>query len=203
MRVSRTMLGAVAAWLAVVLVGSTMVWAVISQVGEQVVGAEPSPQAATATSPAGRIGRPSHTSAGTPDSSGGPGPASPTATPGASSPSAQGSAPAGPGATTSPGAPEPSSEPSSPPPPPPPAAVQGSWSGVGGTVIVQCRASAVSLVAATPDAGFSVEVEKEESALEVKFDGQGEDGRETHVQARCLGGRPRFGVETDGGESGD
>jgi hypothetical protein len=49
MRVSRPILIGVAAWLLVVVVGSTMVWAVISRAGEGVVSADPPTSSAQPT----------------------------------------------------------------------------------------------------------------------------------------------------------
>jgi hypothetical protein len=55
-----------------------------------------------------------------------------------------------------------------------------------------------------PSAGYSAEVDdRGPSSLEVKFEGQGEGGRETKVEARCVGGEPRFRVETDDGDDGE
>ena len=74
---------------------------------------------------------------------------------------------------------------------------RGTWSGTGGTVTVACTGATLSLVGATPEDGYSVEVEKDGSHLEAKFRRQGEDEREVKVEARCSGGAPRFSVETD------
>lgn len=188
---------AVAAWLTVVLVGSTLVWAVISRTGQELVGATTATESA-ATGPTrpghrgGATDRPSATGSKRPDgtSSGRPSASTGTAT--------HSSAPTGSGRPT------PTTTATRPPSSSAPAVARGSWSGVGGVVIVQCRAEAISLVSATPDAGFSVEVEKEERSLEVKFQRQGDDDRETKVEARCVAGEPRFTVESDdGGEEDD
>ena len=57
MRMSRAVLVGIAAWLAVVVVGSTAVWFVISSAGENVGAGEDAPARATATLP----GRPTTT----------------------------------------------------------------------------------------------------------------------------------------------
>ena len=62
MRMSRAVLVGVAAWLAVVVVGSTAVWFVISSAGENVGAGEDAPARATAT----LTGRPTTTDASPP-----------------------------------------------------------------------------------------------------------------------------------------
>lgn len=208
MKVSRPVVLAVAAWLTVVLVGSTVVWTIISHVGGPValradtVGPGPS-ASASATGPgagptgAGRSGRAPRTK---------------------DSPSTQPSRAASTGSTTGPtsgptkgsvrpgGGGSPSRLPTRhgalPPassPPPVPEVRRATWSGVGGVVSVSCQGAALSLTGATPDPGFSVEVDKETHHLEVQFKGQGSEERETKVEAGCVSGTPRFSVEAGGG----
>jgi hypothetical protein len=53
------------------------------------------------------------------------------------------------------------------------------------------------LVSYSADAGFRVEVgSRGPEELEITFEGQGEEGRETQVKARCESGSPVFDVET-------
>ena len=165
MRASRsTVLGA-AAWVAVVLVCSTLVWTVISRAGEGVTSDDPSARGSTTSAP-----RESGTSAH-------PSPTSPTTTPG------------------SPGSP---GSPSQPEDPPTLSAVERTWSGVGGVVVVVCRGAAAELGPALPDNGFSVEVDDTgPDRVEVEFEGQGDNDARTRVRARCANGEPTFEVDAD------
>lgn len=153
MNVRRSAVAAVLAWLAVVAVGSTVVWAVISRAGDGIAPTADPGVVATSSSPSGE---PSPTR-------------SPTRSSGPSSP------PAG------------------------PSAVRRTWQGAGGLVIADCRGSAISLVSSSADAGFRVEVKgRGPEELELDFEGQGEEGRETQVKARCESGIPVFEVDTTG-----
>jgi len=161
-RASRsTVLGA-AAWVAVVLVCSTLVWTVISRAGEGVTSDEPSARGSTTSAP-----RESGTSAP-------PSPTSPTTTRGTPS------------------------TPSQPEDPPTPSAVERTWSGAGGVVVVVCRGAAAELGQALPDNGFSVEVDDTgPDRVEVEFEGQGDNDAKTRVRARCVNGEPTFEVDAD------
>ena len=170
MRLTRAVLLGVAAWLAVVAVGSTAVWLVISQAGED-VGTTGSPLPAAAT----RAGSPAAPSTDRPSRT--------------SRPSARPSArPSG----------RPSSTPSTPPPAP--AAERRTWQGVGGYVTAECRGADVGLVAAQPDPGFVVSVsDRGPDTVEVAFEGrEDENGRHSEVRGVCVGGVPRFTVRTEG-----
>lgn len=158
MNVRRSAVAAVLAWLAVVAVGSTVVWAVISRAGDGIA---------------------------------------PTADPGVVATSSSRSG--GPSPTRSPTRPSgPSSGPSSRPPAGP-ADVRRTWQGAGGLVIADCRGSVISLVSSSADAGFRVEVKgRGPEELELGFEGQGEEGRETEVRAHCESGIPVFEVDTTG-----
>lgn len=154
MNVRRSAVAAVLAWLAVVAVGSTVVWAVISRAGDGIAPTADPGVVATASSPSGE---PSPTR-------------SPTRSSGPSS-----SPPAG------------------------PSAVRRTWQGAGGLVIADCRGSAISLVSSSADAGFRVEVKgRGPEELELDFEGQGDEGRETEVRAHCESGIPVFEADTTG-----
>ena len=175
-------LAAVTAWLLVVGVGSTAVWLVISNAGDDVGAANRLPMRAAVTDagpltpltppaqPVAPSPRPLHTA-----------PARPT------------THPAGQRSATSPA----SSSPSSAVPPSPlapPAARRRTWQGVGGYVTAQCRGTDISLVAAQPDAGFVIAVsDRGPQTLEATFTGrERESGRHTEVRAVCVEGVPRF-----------
>ncbi|HEU5035526.1 MAG TPA: hypothetical protein VFT70_00865 [Nocardioides sp.] len=144
----RAVVTAVVAWLAVVAVGSTVVWLVISRAG---AGITP------ATGPGI-----------TPPSTAPPTPGGPRSTP-----------PATPAATDR------------------PTAQRRTWQGAGGLVTAECRGARITLVATSADAGFVVEPESRgPDEVRVKFEGQGDEGRETSVRARCSGGAPEFEAET-------
>ena len=187
------------AWLAVVAVGSTAVWVVISRVGEDLGADVEAPGAVAAgTVPQRQATRPGH-----------PIHRSPAATP---------SGPAAPGAATSRPTGEPSAAPSHTPATTPSAGAgapapqpvrprtrQRTWQGTGGYVTARCRGGDVGLVVAQPDAGYAVEVgDRGPETLEVSFDGRTEDsGRHVEVRARCAAGEPVFAVGTgNGGGSG-
>lgn len=157
MSVSRPVLAAVAAWLAVVAVGSALVWSAISRAGDDEPG--PATTVPAATAPASD--------------------ASPSPSPSPSSPS--------PSAST--GGPDGGSD---------DAIERRTWQGPGGYVSVECRGPAISLVAAQADAGFVVEAdERGPKEVKVVFEGQGEEGRETEVEAECVDGVPAFAVSTE------
>lgn len=164
MSMRRSAVVAVLAWLAVVAVGSTVVWVVISRAGD---GIAP-------TADPGVVATSSGTGPAAPASSGGPSrrPASGSPT-GSTAGSADTSGPAA------------------------PAAARRTWQGAGGLVIAECRGSAVSLVSYSADPGFRVEVGNDgPEELEVHFEGQGEEGRETELKAECADGTPEFDVSS-------
>lgn len=169
MRVSRPVLAAVAAWVLVVAVGSTLVWAVISRAGDGVVSTDgPAP-----SSSGSEVGR-SATVAGRPTISAGP-TTGPTTAP-----------------TTAP-----TTGPTTPSSSPPGEPVRRTWQGVGGTVTVLCTGGAAGLDSALPEGGFSVEVhDRGPERVEVRFEEQ--DGeRRSRVRATCVAGTPRFDVDVD------
>lgn len=151
MIVRRSVVSAVLAWLAVVAVGSTVVWAVISRAGDGIAPTADPGVVATSTTPPPS---PSHSP-------------SPSRRP---SPSASTQAPA-------------------------PTPQRRTWQGPGGFLTVECRGGDISLVARSADAGFTVdELSVGSEEVKVKFEGQGEEGRETEVTARCVDGLPDFEV---------
>ncbi|WP_309649091.1 hypothetical protein [Nocardioides sp.] len=231
MKVVRPALVGLVSWLAVVAVGSTLVWTVISHVGDGLVTVpEPRP-GASGSVVAGGVGDPPGRSPGrSPSSRPGQtiGPsarpsADPSAAPssGSTDPSqaespADSSAPVTPpvSSTALPTPQDPSessSEPASPGPATPPSTPsaptprRATWQGLGGTVEAECRGSAISLVAAQPTEGFRAEVKKAgPEELEVEFEGREEEsGSGSQVSARCQGGEPRFSAETEDDETDD
>ncbi|ABL83325.1 MULTISPECIES: hypothetical protein [unclassified Nocardioides] len=152
MSMRRSAVVAVLAWLAVVAVGSSVVWVVISRAGD---GIAPTADPGVVVTSAGA------------------GPDSPTAPAASARPSRR---------PTSSGTPG-------------PVAQRRTWQGAGGLVIAQCRGPAISLVSSSADPGFRVEVgDHGPEQLEVHFEGQGEEGRETELIARCVDGTPEFDV---------
>lgn len=146
----RTVVSAVVAWLAVVAVGSTVVWLVISRAGDGIAPAS-APSIAPSPPATGPSTTPPHTDR--------------PSTPASSGPTAQ----------------------------------RRTWQGAGGLVTVECVGDAISLVATSPDAGFVVDPEdRGPDEVRVAFEGQGEEGRETSVRARCEGGLPVFEADTAG-----
>ena len=175
-------LAAVTAWLLVVGVGSTAVWLVISNAGDEVGAANRLPMRAAVTD-AGPLT-----------------PLTPRAQAIAPSPPRLHRAPARPTAhpagrhsATSPH--PPASSPSAAAPSPPAAPeVRRTWQGVGGYVTARCRGTDIGLVAAQPDAGFVIAVsDRGPETLLASFTGrERESGRHSEVRAVCVGGVPRF-----------
>ena len=200
-------------WVLVVLAGSSLVWVVIShagagvapQPGTSVAAGDPAGDAAAPTSPPGTrpprstTARPTLRPAPAPSRTA-PSPATatstlPSPTPPDSSGPERGDDPGddrgddpGPGASTAQSAPSGSTGTS---------ASRRTWSGTGGSVVVECTGSRIRLVAAQPDGGFAVEVgNRGPQAVEVAFHGRGEEERESEVHAVCAGGTPRFAAES-------
>jgi hypothetical protein len=74
------------------------------------------------------------------------------------------------------------------------------WEGPPGTVSVRCEADGISLLSASPNNGYRIEVDRGSDEIEVHFKSS---TREYQLKARCSGGTPTFRVESDGGEGGD
>lgn len=66
---------------------------------------------------------------------------------------------------------------------------QGSTTVPGGSVSVSCEGSRITLLGAAPAVGWSVETDRSESTVEVKFH---RPESETEVHATCVDGAPRF-----------
>ena len=76
-----------------------------------------------------------------------------------------------------------------PAPPAPPAAVTSkTFSLVGGTVTFSCTGSAISLVSAVPNGGFSVETEREDGNQEIKVKFES-DAHRSEIRASCVAGQ--------------
>lgn len=94
--------------------------------------------------------------------------------------------------------PSPSTEKPKPTKAPSSDSAQRTWHGAGGYVSATCQRSAISLDGAQADVGFTVEVEdRGPERLRVHFEGQGEEGRETEVEAQCVDGVPDFTVSAE------
>ncbi|MFZ2501512.1 MAG: hypothetical protein WAW88_02400 [Nocardioides sp.] len=191
---SRVLLGLVAAWVLVVLVGSTVVWAVISRAGDnfsptggaQIQAPTPSatdlptaPPVATVAPQQSPI-RLSPTPTPTPP----PAPVTPTPSappsPPASSPSEH---------QHTPGTQQPGSGGGQ--------SVRRTWQGTGGTILAECRGFELN-VSVISDPGFHAEVDQEYRHAVVKFEGTGEDHAETSVLVGCRSGVPIFFARTEG-----
>jgi hypothetical protein len=224
MRITRTYAMAAAAWLVLVVVGAVLVWAVISRAGQGVVSSPPGSslgQAApiTAAPRANHTGKPKSTkpkphrpsgSASAKPGGGSPGSgpseprssSSPSSTPQSPAPQPTSSPAPGPGPApglgpnSSPNNPPPSS--SSPPPPKPSSSpdsgVRRSWQGSAGSVTVECQGPRISLQGAQPNAGWSIDVD-DSGPDKVRVDFESGE-RRTRVMAECVGGTPRFDVDS-------
>lgn len=106
----------------------------------------------------------------------------------------------GPGPKSSPNNPPPSSSPSPPPPKPsssPDSGVRRSWQGSAGSVTVECQGPRISLQGAQPNTGWSIDVD-DRGPDKVRVDFESNNGeRRTRVMAECVGGTPRFDVDSD------
>lgn len=218
----RPLVLAVLGWLAIVVVGSTMVWTVVAHAGRNVAETgDGSLEAAASSGPSTGLGLPATASASSeqPTRSAQPSatadptrpPGGPGETDGATDPG-QGTASASTGGHPSSG---PSHDPEKTPggdstltTPPPDQPHRGTWQGQAGTVVASCTGTKISLVAAQPNTGWRVEVgDRGPEKLEVHFELSEEDddrhddrlasralGTEAEVQARCVGGSPSFSL---------
>ncbi len=181
---------AVMAWLVLVGGASTLVWAVISRAGGEVVASQQPLAPASGTT----LGQPSEdvspepTSAATDASTA---TSSPGSTP-SDSPDSSQPPPASPAAsppTTPRGSPPTSS--------PGPAPQRRTWQGLGGAVVAQCERAVISVISAAPADGFRAEVKNGgPEELEIEFEGrEDETGHGATVRARCVSGVPDFRAE--------
>ncbi len=188
----RSVAAAVSAWLAVVALGSTLVWAVVSRAGDGLVSGAPLPITPTEpsrTSPQPSIGTPkSARPTASPTSSRSPTPVDPP------EPTSE--------PTTSGGTQNPEPSPDNPPTSPDPTR-SATWSGKGGSVTARCTGPKIR-VTAFPASGFNVdELEYEGlSQAKVKFQRNGAQELESEVTALCRNGAPQFRAEVSN-ESGE
>jgi hypothetical protein len=187
-------------WVAVVIAGSLLTWLAIDRAGQQVTGSA----AATQAPVVGTVGPPPVSS---------PPPATgPSRSAGSSSgPAAGGAATTRPSPT--PGAPTPGQTPSAltttkrpgtsttQAPAPGPRTEIRTWSGTPGFVTVSCTGALAVRKGASPSDGWSFEAgDASGDSVEVTFRN---GGTEVQVHATCVGGVPRFSVESDGGGADD
>lgn len=198
MRMRRAVIVIAAVWVAVVMVGSTMVWAVISRAGRE-VAAVSDPNTVPGTTLHRASDAPSvhpgdtithrphhgHHDGGDDEQPGGDDPSSPvTSDPSSST------------GTSTPGQPKPSREPSSSPAGPTP--VQATWNGRPGTVTLECTGPTRTDLVVVPADGWRWEVDDPtSSSVTVKFQRVGGDS-EFEVKSYCVAGQPHFRVESSG-----
>lgn len=73
-----------------------------------------------------------------------------------------------------------------------PVAQTAAWTGTAGKLTARCRGGRISLVAATPAVGYSVEIkDRGPEQLRLEFEGGGTE-QETSLRATCVDGRPEF-----------
>lgn len=174
-------LAAVTAWLLVVGVGSTAVWLVISNAGDEVGTADRLPMRAAVTNAGPLTPLTPRAQAIAP---------SPPRLHSTARPAAH---PAGRHSATSPHSPASSPSAAAPSPLAAPE-VRRTWQGVGGYVTARCRGTDIGLVAAQPDAGFVIAVsDRGPETLQASFTGrERESRRHSEVRAVCVRGVPRF-----------
>ena len=72
---------------------------------------------------------------------------------------------------------------------------QKTWQGPAGRVVAECRGGAISVVAAQPASGWSVELDKTgPEELRVEFES---NEAKVRVEGRCVDGAPSFAVGDD------
>ncbi|KQU67427.1 lipase chaperone [Phycicoccus sp. Root101] len=212
-----TVVAAVALWLAIVASTSTVAWIVIDRAGRGAYltdGARPEltqagPGTTTTDVTEGTVSATSSVPSSTspPTSSAGRPPT--TSRPARTTPSH--SAPAPRSTVPSPAVtpPRTGSRPSSTPRPAPrtsasspvrPQTVDDSISVTGGSVGVSCRGTTLTLRFATPRNGWSYELDRSSTEIEVQFRQNGSE-QESEVHARCSGGAPVFETSSSDGGS--
>lgn len=179
---------AAGAWLLVVVLGSWLVWTVISSAGQDFTG----DRGALLPAP-GQVGQAE--SAVRPGATPSPSPAVPSvrAAPG-STPASTPSSTAGPAATERP------PSPATPERPAEPATRSRTWTGPAGVVTTRCTGSRIELAGAAASAdGYVVEVkDRGPREVDVEFEGRGEETvPETRVRARCVDGLPDYEIEAE------
>jgi hypothetical protein len=204
MKVRRAVVVVVAVWVAVVMVGSTMVWAVISRAGREVAAvSDPNTVPGTvfrrasddpSIHPGNKLSQRPHGG-----HHHGHGSDDPTTPSGSDPTGPQSSAPGTPGGSSSPGDPKPTRQPPSTPAGPQP--VQDTWNGRPGSITLECTGPARTNLVVVPADGYRWEVDDQtsSSSVTVKFERVGSDG-EFEVKSYCQGGVPRFHAESSGGQ---
>ena len=187
---SRILLGIVAAWVIVVLVGSTAVWAVISQTGKELVpAASPpiqapaaSPTAASPTAPEASLApRPEPIEQVPP-----PAPPSPTE----SSPAASSSSSSAPGEDDHPSSPSDDGHEQTS------STTRGSWTGQGGTVFAECSSRGIR-ISAISNPGYRAEADTDEGRGRVTFEKTDGEDQEIDVYVVCRSDGPDFYARSD------
>lgn len=192
MRNRRSLGLALSLWFALIAVGSTVVWTVISGTGSQLVGSEPlfttGATAPAPPSPQGKVPgatlKPSPTPTPTPTPTPSPAPtASATAesTPSDAAPTPDGKDDQGIEGS---------------------GAVRRSWSGGAGTVMAECTGVELSNYSALQNGGYSVHTHEEYNRLQVEFTSKG-GGEDVEVEAWCRNGVPTFDDHGNGGVHSD
>ena len=74
------------------------------------------------------------------------------------------------------------------PPTQPPTVTSRTFSLIGGTVTFRCTGNVISLGSAVPNAGFSVETEREDGGQEIKVRFES-DAHRSEIRAECVGGQ--------------
>ncbi|WP_372736838.1 hypothetical protein [Nocardioides sp.] len=196
-------------WLAVVAVGSTLVWAVVGHAGRNVAQSDTdtmasAPELSGAPTPTGSP-NPSTSPSSTKKPTRKPSPTQTTSAPPSTPSSSTGGSTGGhasPSATASPKPPSSASSSTAPSG----QAQRRTWQGTAGTVVASCSGSRISLVAAQPNSGWRVEVEDrgpEEVSVHFKKSEDSDrsaarrssSSEEVEVHARCVKGAPAFNVE--------
>lgn len=191
MRLRRAFLAGFTAWLAVVLVGATMVWAVISRAGQELVAGET--PGTSATSPATQHVEGGSTIHHRPRPTKGPAGDDPSGVPSAEPSDTATEDPSSPGSGSTGGKPD----------APGPTVRTGTWAGAPGRVTVSCRGALLLpnyVVSPNNGAGWRPDdTEKSPGRLEVQFkkEQSGEDEAEYELTASCVEGVPRFSGQAD------
>ena len=180
---------AVVAWLGVVIAGSTMTWATINTAGQEVLSPRTVPTPTTDGQPLPvRDPVTVRPSSEDPETTGQGPRRTPSSTPEEEktrSPEGERSASPSPDPTAEP-------PPAPAPAPPAPAPRAFTWRGTAGSVTVACDGSTISLQAASPANGFTVDV-REAGPEEVDVRMEAEDEK-ADVEAECQAGRAVFDV---------
>ncbi|MEZ5091863.1 hypothetical protein [Nocardioides sp.] len=197
MRMRRALLAGVAAWLAVVLVGATVVWAVISRAGQELSSGDGFARAGSAatsagprtTSPSGPLVKRSHKPSGKPSTKA----TSPSTPPTSSAPTDE-ATPTSPPASSSPPKP-----PSTPKPPPGSTKHTATWIESPGRLTATCNGAKLTINSLIPNDGWESEKpeKKSDSVFEVHFHSEKSD-KEVELTIACVAGRPDFHTHGDG-----